>query len=47
MSFVTPLADFVAQRGILGVEIDTGADLLNTGTLVLREKSGDVVVMTS
>jgi len=44
--FVTPLADFVAQRGIWGVEIDTGAELLNTGTLVLRDKAGNVV-MTS
>jgi len=44
--FVTPLADFVAQRGIWGVEIDLGADLLKTGTLMLRDEAGNVV-MTS
>jgi hypothetical protein len=44
--FVTPLADFVAQRGIWGVEIDSGADLLKTGTLMLRDEAGNVV-MTS
>lgn len=44
--FVTPLADFVAQRGIWGVEIDSGAELLKTGTLVLRDEAGNVV-MTS
>lgn len=44
--FVTPLADFVAQRGIWGVEIDSGAELLKTGTLVLRDGAGNVV-MTS
>jgi len=44
--FTTDLASFVAQRGIWGVEFEKGADLLDTGTLVLLDGAGKVV-MTS
>jgi hypothetical protein len=44
--FKTELASFVAQRGIWGVEFEKGAELLDTGTLVLLDDAGNVV-MTS
>ena len=42
--FPTVIATFVAQGGICGVGIETGAELLNTGTLVLLDNAGNVVM---
>jgi hypothetical protein len=44
--FPTEIATFVAQGGICGVEIDTRAELLKSGTLLLID-ADDNVVMTS
>ena len=44
--FQTEIATFVAQGGICGVEIDTRAELLKSGTLLLIDTDKNVV-MTS
>jgi hypothetical protein len=44
--FPTVIATFVAQGGICGVGIDTNAELIKSGTLLLID-ADDNVVMTS